>query len=214
MAETVQQLVDDIRQEGAFDVTEPQALRWLDRRHKAMCARGRVYRKTAEFGPTAAGQQLYGVGAGLVEAADVSVGGLPYTRGRHPDVVQDANGWLSLSGLGGLFVETASAAAANQIALIPTPSEAGLAVAVYGVFLPPSLELDNAPGLMVDEDLVEGLLAGVFATGLSRPSEARLDLAANYEAQFSAACEEQRRRVNRRLRGSGPSHIRVEAVNA
>lgn len=211
---TVQDLVDDILNEGAFDVTSAQALRWLDRRHKSMCARARVYRKTTDFGPTVIGQQEYGLGAGLIEALDVTVDGAPYTRARHTDIAQNAGGWLTLSGMGGVFADSASSAGVQQLVLIPAPTEAGLAVSVYGVFLPATLELDNAPGLLIDEDLVEGLLAGVFATGLSRPQEARLDLAQSYEAQFSAACEEQRRRVGRRLKGAGPSQIRLVDVNA
>lgn len=211
---TVQDLIDDVTADGGFDVTAATVLRVLDRRHKSMCARAQVYRKTTDFGPTVVAQQLYGAGTGLVQAKDVTVGGLPYSRGRHTDIAQDANGWLSLSGTGGIFIETASSAAANQIALIPTPTTAGLAVSVFGVFLPPTLEADNDPGLLIDEDFAEGLLAGVFATLLSRPSEARSDLAAGYEAQFAAACEEQRARVTRRLKGSGPSQIRVQGINA
>jgi hypothetical protein len=57
-------------------------------------------------------------------------------------------------------------------------------------------------------------MAGVFATALQRPGEARPDLAAQQEQVFSAACEELRARVARRNRGGGPAQIRLSGLLA
>jgi hypothetical protein len=66
----------------------------------------------------------------------------------------------------------------------------------------------------VDDDSVEGLKEGVYATLLRAPGEARQDLAAGHEAVFAGATEELRLREKRRLRGSGPAQIRVQGINA
>jgi hypothetical protein len=62
--------------------------------------------------------------------------------------------------------------------------------------------------------MVEGLMAGAFATALNRPGEARPDLAAPHEQLFTLACEEFRRRVARRNRGGGPAQIRLSRLLA
>jgi hypothetical protein len=216
VATTVSQLVTDITAEGAFDADPAQVLRWLDRRHKQMCARAGAFRKTASAGVTVAGQQSYAVPAGLLEALEVTVGGVTYTRGRHTDIASgDA---LVLGGTGGIFLDTADSAGVQQVALFPVPSDPGDAISVYGLYAAPDLATTPGAGVitsvLVDDDAVEGLLHGVFATALSRPGEARWDLAQAHEASFETACLEFKRRVTRRLRGSGPSQIRVIGYNA
>lgn len=208
MAETVSQLVTDILEEGSFDATDTQALRWLNRRHKQMCARARLYRKTQAM--TRVSAALYSV-TGLVEAMAVGTPSQPYSRGRHVDLAGISDGTLPISAGGALYVERE-----DGLLLYPDPDPdvESLPVSVYGAFEAPDLELDNNPGLLVDADAIEGLLAGVFATALARPGEARQDMAVAYEATFSAACEELRVRVNRRYRGGGPRLIRIVGVNA
>lgn len=44
--------------------------------------------------------------------------------------------------------------------------------------------------------------------------ESRADLAQTFEQTFSDACEELRRQVERKYRGSGPQQIRVQGFNA
>jgi hypothetical protein len=87
-------------------------------------------------------------------------------------------------------------------------------VYAYGVYSPPDLLIDNSVPFRVDDDAIEGLMAGVFATMLSRPGEARPDLAREQEATFSTACEELRTRSNKRSRGPGPAQIRLQGTNA
>jgi hypothetical protein len=44
--------------------------------------------------------------------------------------------------------------------------------------------------------------------------ENRPDLAQAHEQDYEAACEEFRRQIARRYRGSGPTPIRIQGVNA
>lgn len=216
MADDVAQLVNDVLDEGAFDATSTQALRWLNRRHRQMCARSRCYRKTVVVASTVASQRDYDVPAGIVEAFEITVAGVTYGPGSHSDISAAAQSRLTLAGYGGVFVSTASDAGVTRVALLPVPATGGDEIDLYAAFLPPDLTLDGSAGgtLRVDTDALEGLLAGVFATALARPNESRQDLAAGYEQQFASACEELHRRVNRRLKGSGAGQIRLQGANA
>ena len=214
MPEAVSALVTQIIEEAAFDAVPATVLRWLNRRHKVMVSRAHTFRKTVSAGPTVANQAEYTQPAGLVSATEIGVAGLTYGKARRTDKALGAQSRLHLSGPGGIFYETADSAGVKQFGLYPVPTEAGLAVEVYGAFSPPDLLIDNTVPLWVDDEAIEGLMAGVFATGLSRPETARLDLSQGYEAQFGGATDELRVREARRLRGSGPARIRVEGINA
>jgi hypothetical protein len=208
MPETVSGLVGEIVAQGSFDATNTEVLAWLNRRHKEMVCRARGYRKALSLGNTVAAQQEYTVPAGVVELYDVSVGGLPYGKGRRSDIVENAQGWLWLSGPGGEVIESASSSAVTTLALVPVPSSGGDAIAAFAAVAPPDLLIDNSVPLVVDDEFVEGLLAGVFATALNRPNEGRSDLAAAQQGIFEDYVSRYSRRVARRLRGPGPSRIR------
>jgi hypothetical protein len=210
MAENVSDLVTEIIAQGAIDAATTDVLKWLNRRHKEMVVRARGYRKTLTVGTTVAGTQAYNVPAGVVEITDITVAGMSWGKGRLTDIAADANGWLWLDGDGGVIVQSASSGAVSQIALVPAPSTGGDTIsAPNAAVMPPDLLIDNTVPLVIDDDFVEGLLAGVFATALNRPNEARSDLAATQQAIFENAVSEYSRRVKRRLRGAGPTSIRV-----
>jgi hypothetical protein len=214
MPESVSTVVTQIIEEGALDANSTTVLRWLNRRHKAMAARARSFRKTASVGPTVANQQDYVTPADLVVGLEVTVDGLTYGKARHTDKSQGAQNLLYLSGTGGIFFETADVAGVDSIGLYPVPTTAGLPILVYGAYRPPDLLLNDSVPFQVDDEAIEGLIAGVFATAMSRPNEARQDLAAGHEATFVNETEALRLREKRRLRGSGPAQIRVVGINA
>jgi hypothetical protein len=208
MATTVSALCAEIIAQGAFDLTSADVLTVLNRRHKSMVGRARTFRKSAVVGPTVVNVAEYTNPADLISALEVTVGGVTYGKARHADKSRGALSRLWLSGDGGIFYETASLTGVDGFGLYPTPTTAGLSIEVYGAFLPPDLLLDNTVPLQVDEDAVEGLKEGVYATLLRAPGEARQDLAAGHEAVFAAATEDLR------LRGNGPAQIRVQGINA
>jgi hypothetical protein len=214
MATTVSALCTEIIAQGAFDLTSADVLTVLNRRHKKMVGKARTYRKTVSAGPTVANQAEYTAPADLVAALELLVAGVTYGKARRADKSRGALDRLWLTGDGGIFYENASSAGVDQFGLYPVPAEAGLAIDVYGAFLPPDLLLNDSVPLYVDDDAVEGLKEGVYATLLRAPGEARQDLAGGHEAVFVAETEELRLREKRRLRGNGPAQIRVQGINA
>lgn len=215
MADTVQQLVDDVLNEGSFDATADQALRWLNRRHRVMVARSRCYRYSASIGPTVANQRDYALPADVVEIFEVTVDGMPAGHARHVDLALGALSYVILSGVGRVMAPEEDAAGAAEIGLYPTPDTAGQTITVRAAFLPPDLSVADNTTLKVPLDFTDALVSGAMATALERaPGDFRPDLADRHTQRFEAGCEELRRRTNRRYRGTGPAQIRVQGVNA
>lgn len=211
---TVSGLVAEILEGGSFDVSSPTVLAWLDRRHKEMVNYARGYRDLVTIGPTVAGQKEYTAPAGIVELLEVTVDGETYDRGHHTDVAAIDKGFLWLSGPGGLIIESANASSVTTLIILPVPTVAGLLITGYGVVQPPDLLIDNSVALRVDDDLLEALKAGVYAIGLSQPAQGQANDAAAQFALYGQGKEDFKRRVRRRLRGSGPSRIRIAGMNA
>jgi hypothetical protein len=213
MAETVQQLVDDVVNEGSFDVTPAQALRWLNRRHRVMVVESRSSRRTVSIGPTVAGQRDYALPVELVQIYEVLVGGTTYTNGRHQDLSLGANGFLVLDGEGGIVSPEETSTGAAEIALYPTPEKDGDTLEVRGAFLPADLSTSDDSTLRVPGDFADALVAGAIATGLRR-IEGRPDLAQSFEQEFADGVARLKTQTMKRYRGPGVVQIRVAGVNA
>jgi len=210
---TVQGLIDQVRLEAQFDVTDAAALAWLDRRHKKMVIRARAYRKTATIpGGTVANQRDYALPSDLVEVLEILVGGLPYGRATHSDLSYGAQGWLWLDGVGGVASSEEDSSGGAEIALYPTPTQSSQAIQVRGIFRPASLVVGQDSTILVPDEFLDPLVSGAIATGLTR-QEYRPDLAQGFEQDYSDACEEWRRQIRRRYRGAGPTAIRIVGVN-
>lgn len=212
MAETVAGLIAAVKSEASFDVSDAAALAWLNRRHKAMVVEAKALRYTATL-TTVAGQRDYALPGDLVEIEEVTVGGMPYGRGSHADLTRGAQGYLILSGPGGVVTSEETASGAPEVALFPTPTTGGDTILVRALWAPADLSTSDDATLLVPARFVDGLLAGAIATGLKR-QEYRPDLAAAFEQDYQSAVEQWRRQVARRYRGSGPTLIRVIGVNA
>jgi hypothetical protein len=214
MAETVSAVVGEILAQGSFDLSQAEALAILNRRHKQMCARSRCRRdgRAATRDAAVGASATYAAPAGLLDMMQMSVSSVEYRKAKRQDIERMVDGTLPLYGTGGVFVDYADLAHPVQWLVYPDPTPN--AVTVYGTYDPPDLLIDNSVPFSVDADLVEGLMAGVFATALNRPGEARPDLAAQQEQMFTSACEELRGRVARRNRGGGPAQIRLSGLLA
>lgn len=208
---TVQGLIDSVKSEAQFDVSDSAALTWLDRRHKSMVVRARALRKTASL-TTVASQRDYALPADVVEIMEVTVAGLPYGRATHTDLSYGAQGWVELTGIGGVVASEEDATGGPEIALYPTPTQSSLAILVRAVCRPSTLTVGVDSGIIVPDEFLDALISGAIATGLKR-QEYRPDLAQSFEQEFSDASEEYRRRIARRYRGGGPAQIRIQGVN-
>jgi hypothetical protein len=212
VADNVDTLVAEIQ--SVVDIDAAGALTRLNRAHRRMCARAKSYRKTVAVGNTVAGTSDYALD--VIEAYTFEVGGVPYGRARQGDSFAYGLGQLTWRspGNGGLIVAEADSSGVQGIRLIPTPdsSSAGLAITSFAAVTPPDLVAGGAASTIhVDQDFYDALVEGAVATTLRRQGEGD---PAGSDQIFDGACEELRQRVARRYRGSGPSQIRVQGVNA
>lgn len=214
-AERVPALVSAVRSEGNFDVTEPQALGWLNAAHRLLVVRSTYLRKRLEVGPSVAGQANYVLPPEVVQIREVLVGGIPFGTGKHSDIAADGQGWLTLCGPtgSGVTAPDSDAAGVDQLSLVPAPSSAGLTIQVYAVCRPPALNVADDSTLKVPAEFDEAIINGALATGLAREAM-RPDLAAQFRPLFDASCTELLKQARRRYRGPGPTQIRISGYNA
>lgn len=218
MADTVQNLVDDVRVEGGFDATEPQALRWLNRSWRKMVGEARAFRKVVAVGNTVAGTAFYAYPATLVEAYSFELAGVPYGKARRGDIYPASQNTLTWSGPNGsgLIVASANASGVAGVELIPVPTSVK-ALTSFAAVIPDDLTIDttgnNLLAAVLGGDFHDELTAGAIAAGLSR-LERRADEAASFWQLHAAGTERLRLRVRRKFRGPGPAQIRTLGVNA
>jgi hypothetical protein len=212
MADTVADLQTAVVTEANFDVTNAQALVWINRRWRAMVGRARAYRKTISVGTTSTTSAFYPL-PGVLEVYEVTIAGVPAAPARRGDAYEDTQGRLvwTYQGEKGLFVPDANASAARGITLIPAPTTAGLAIGAFAATEPPDLTADATGDTLLqtvlDGEFVEALIAGAMAVGYRR--EGNLQLARDNDAVFDEGADEFRRITKRRYRGAGPTQIRT-----
>lgn len=215
MADSVAQLIEDVRGEGGFDATEAQVLRWLNRKWFQMVTEARAFRKAVAVGTTTAGEAFYPFSP--VEAYSFELNGVPYGRARRPDVYAQEQGRLVWEGDGGLILGGADIAGVRGITLIPAPEEDGLEITSFAAVKPDPLTNDAAGDALLlavlEDEFSDELVAGAIATALGRLRR-RPDLAASYEQVFGGGVDRLLLRTKRRFRGGGPAQIRVQGVNA
>lgn len=203
--ESVATLLTQIRDEAGFDVTETQALRWLNARHRKMIARSRCLRATLSVGTTVADTGSYPLNTDVVAVYQVQVGGTAYSRIGRDDAA--ASGRLLISNS---FYANADGSGTIELTLYPAPTEAGAAITAFAAILPPDLDADDYP--LVPIDFQDALVEGAIATGMARDIE-QVGIADRFEDRFDRACEELRRRTNSQVAG-GSVQMRVVGVNA
>ena len=103
---------------------------------------------------------------------EVTVDGITYGRANHTDL-SISEGYLVLDGEGGVVAAEESATGGLEIALYPTPTEAGNEIVVRAAWLPPDLSTSDDTTLKVPQDLTEALIAGAVGTGLRRVEHRR-----------------------------------------
>lgn len=210
-AERMAAMIAAVTVEGNFDATEPQVLRWLSDAHMLMVMRSTCLRKRVPIATTVAGMAAYPLPEEVQEILEVTVGGIPYGTGKHSDIAANAGGYLWLSGPSGSGVTAADSSAGGQdeLSLIPTPEQAGLAVEAFAVCGAEPLSATDDTFLSTPREFDQALVRGAVATGLGL-SEARPDLAAVHTASFEGSCVELLKRVRRRYRGPRAAQIRVQ----
>lgn len=208
MADDVDALVAEVQ--GIVDLSPAAALRALNRRHRQMVARGHSLQASISFGVTVAGDLSYAFPASpqVIELREVYVDGVPFGKVKRNDWYSYSQGVFVWEGPTGLWFAEED----GDLILTPPPTTAGLAIVGLAVVMPDDLVAGQpVTALKVDTDFFDALVNGAAATELLRIGEGD---PASLEATFTAACEELRARVRRRMRGSGPTQIRVQGLNA
>lgn len=211
MPSTTAELITDVK-DGAGDIDDATALRYLNKRQRSMCARSGWFRETVEIGPTMVGQDEYALGADVDVLYSLTVDGVPYTKRSHGDIDRLKVGWSTRVGDGGFFSITDDTAGAVKLRLYPAPTVAGLAMLAWASVAPPAM-VAGGQGPMVPDDFTDALVEGAIATWLARKDE-NFGSADRNEGRFDNACEELRRRAKRRFRPGGVAQARVLGVNA
>lgn len=210
-------MISAVTEDGQFDATETQVLRWLNERHRSMVSTCRCYRKTIDLGPTIEGQSEYELPDGLVEILQVTVGGQVWGTARHQDAASSAAGFLWLSGPGGVAGRDDDEAGVQQLQLVPGVGAGGTAaggeLVVYAAMLPPDLVSGDDSRLKVPVEYAPAIVSGAIATGNLRV-ESRSDLAAPLEQIFQTAVAALKRDTEVRFAGSATPQIRLLNVNA
>lgn len=212
MAASTEDLVGQVREEGAVDATAAVALGWLDAAHKLMVARSKCYRKTVSVGSTAPGTSSYDLPSSVLDIQSVLVAdedsGEDREAARVPrrSVVEVRNSLATFVGSGFVVAQVADTDGAEQLTFYPEP-DGVLAVKVFGAVRAPDLVIGGQDPV-VPEEFFPGLVAGALAHGLRR-TENRHDLADAWTAEFNGATEELRRQSRARW-NTGVGRVRVQ----
>jgi hypothetical protein len=201
VAETVAELLDQVKVECGFDLSDAQLLRALNQRHRKMVSESGCLTRPSEFS-TVAGQSRYPMADGVVQVWDLTVAGAKWERvGR--EVLQGltaSRGYLASGSGGGVYAEDFDDTGAPLVWLFPTPDVVLPVVAMASV-LPDDLAADGTAGTLripaeFNVDLVAGTIGDLLARTDQRPE------AGVFTQQCDAATQKLQRRIKRRLKGS------------
>lgn len=201
------ELVAAVKSEGGFDVTDLQALGWVNQRYREAVATARWREASVSLGVTVIGQSVYALADRVVEVHAVKVGSAPYSRIGAQDLWYVRSGVRRLRGPGGIFAPSYDEDGAKGVDLQPVPDTAGVEITALAAVEP--VDLTVLPDLtpIIPSDLHGGLIDGGIAIGLERLDE-RLQDAAVFKAKFDDMVERLRRRKNSRV-GAGPVQIQI-----
>jgi hypothetical protein len=219
LSEAITAVVD----EGGFDTTStatPDATvrGWINEMVQTALATSKFLKATVDLGPTVADQDTYELPANIVGMRVLRVGpSLPYMAiPSLEDLWAFQSGYASIwpGGFYGTFSEDSVAPLTEDttptITLVPTPTEAGLAIEGIAAVLPPAIEAATLGTyvLPLPEDVVRAIAVdGAIGLGLLR-SENRADLAAAHTQRADDAIGVLTKRAGARV-GGGPRQMRI-----
>jgi hypothetical protein len=185
----------------------------LNRRHRRMVARAKSYRKTIS-GRERPSLIRRTTPLDVIELYTLEVAGVPYGKARHGDAFAYGQGQLVWSLRRGWRPDRGGGQRERRagIKLIPTPTHERGGDHAFAAVTPPDLAHGGAAStIQVDPTSTTRwwrVRARRTCAGRGRGTRARAIRSS------TQACEEMRQRVARRYRGSGPSQIRVQGLNA
>lgn len=202
--ETVSELLEQVVEEGGFDISNEAALRAFNQQHRKMVVRSRCLRREMLLGDTVADQQAYSLDPDIVEVLGLTLDGVPWKRTGGRSWAALRAGTSVLRGVGGVYAEWPDASGNEQLVLYPVPAVPA-EMRVLVALRPQDLLTTDHP--QVPSEYHEALVDATVGVLLGRVDE-RLGDAAAWRASFDMAIEELRRESKSRFR-SGPGQIQV-----
>lgn len=201
--ETVSELLEQVLEEGGFDISAAAALRTFNQQHRKMVVRSRCLRREMPIGVTIVDEHAYELDPDIIEVVGLTVDEKPWRR-------TGARSWAALRGQvpsarGGFYAQWPDLGGNEQLVLFPAPSVAGLEIRALAAVRPQDLVATDRP--QVPPEYHEALVDATVGALVGRVDE-RLGDAAAWRSAFDAAIEELRRDTRSRLR-SGPGQIQV-----
>lgn len=200
---------DDVvdRLTSQFDVTQVQAVAYVNERLDEMVASAEWLMVTKSLGTTVAGQTNYALAADLVDLAAVKIVDGDDTNLYYgvslDDLWRADAGDLTASG----FAIDYQADGDPDIRLSPAPETAGLTITGLYAQLPGTLTYGSGSVLPIPRDVHKPLLAGARADCYDE--EGRQDLAAKDEQLFQTGIGKLNRRKNSRGDSIAPQRMAV-----
>lgn len=209
MALTLEQIVDRIT--GSFDVTQADALQFVNNRRSRMMSEAQFLTKITTIGSTVAGTATYDLPAGNINLRYIQIGTTRYDTVSPDDLWDIEAGRAADSTDGsttGLVALYYSSGDSPQIKLRPAPSTTGTAINAIQTHSPSALTYATATatGLpdFIDPYLLDGGLADVYEQKVKRQ-----DLAQLHESRYQDGISKLGKYAKSRLRPSGPYRIVV-----
>jgi hypothetical protein len=196
-----------VRLTSLYDVTQAQAVAFLNERLARMVAESEWLMVTKSLGTTVADQANYALAADLVDLAAVKIVNGDDTWLYYGTSLDDL--WREDAGDGDTsgFAIDYQADGDPEIRLEPAPDTAGLTITGLYAQMPTVLTYGSSSALPIPVDVHTHLLAGAQADCLDQ--EGRMDLSAKYEARFEEGIIKLRRRKNSRGDSAAPQRMLV-----
>jgi hypothetical protein len=207
---TLAQLRSRVKGTASFADDDPVVDQVLNDKHRQMVVESGWDRRIIQVGTTVVDQAEYDLDAGVVDVIELTVDDGPYTGTDVDSLFRLRKGLSRLTGSGGVYADFYEADGTQQLALYPTPDEAGLAIEALVSWSPTDLTDNDYP--VVPRDFHQNIADGTIAELLRQHQDGDPTEAAVLEQRFVEAIEKLRRRRNSRAR-SGPVQMQVRGVH-
>jgi hypothetical protein len=196
-----------VRLTSLYDVTQAQAVAFLNERLARMVAESEWLMVTKSLGTTVADQANYALAADLVDLAAVKIVNGDDTWLYYGTSLDDL--WREDAGDGDTsgFAIDYQADGDPELRLEPAPDTAGLDITGLYAQLPTVLAYGSSSVVPLPRDVHRDWLAGGRADCLDK--EGRQDLAAKYEQQYEQGIVKLRRRKNSRGDSAAPQRLLI-----
>lgn len=203
------EMVTAVKTQAAFDtsgvnVTDATILSWLNARYRTFVSQTKWLKQVIELGPTVVSTRTYAIPDTVAEIRALELGSEGEALRVNVEgmwALRAKTAWLSGPEVTA-YAPSFDAAGAQSVEIYPTPTTAGVTISALVAALPSALTTSPDLTPVIPIDFHEAIVSGAIAMGYLR-TDARADLAAPYETEFTQAIALLKRRATARV-GQGP----------